>query len=117
VSKSFDGGPVGYKRPPAEHQFKKGRKPAGSGRRKGSRNYETIVSEILEQPVAVTLEGKRKMIPGKEALLRRAFADAANGDTRNIARFFALCQRLAPQLLDPDVRPIRIQMVPGDETL
>jgi hypothetical protein len=75
------------------------------------------VKEILEQPVPVTVDGKRKVMPAKEALLKKALASALNGDLRAIARFFALCESLAPQVLEPDQRTIRIQMIPGDESI
>lgn len=116
-SVSFDGGPVGYGRPPAEHQFKRGQKPPGSGRRKGARNYETIVNEILEQPVPVTVDGKKKKMPARDALLRKAFASAMNGDLAAIERLFRLYARLAPQHLEPEQRPIPVQMIPGDESI
>jgi hypothetical protein len=117
MSRSFDGGPVGYGRPPVEHQFKPGQKPAGSGRRKGSENYESMVQEVLNLRVEVTVDGKRKKMPAKKALLRKALVAAVNGDIRVINQFFAICTRLAPQSLDPDRLPIQVRMIPGDETL
>lgn len=115
-SVSFDGGPVGYKRPPAEHQFKKGNKPVGSGRKKGSKNYATLVAEVMESRVSVTIEGKRRRIPVKEALLLRATGRALgnSGTVNDVCRLFDLLARLAPnETKDPLV--VRFVPVPGDD--
>lgn len=114
---SFDGGPVGYKRPPVEHQFKPGERPKGSGRRRGSSNYDSIITQLLDSAVTVTVNGKGRTMPAKEALLRKAFASAVNGNTRDIIKFFDLVDRLAPALLRKELQPILVQMMPGDENL
>ena len=92
--KSFDGGPVGYKRPPAENQFKKGQqKPRRSGRRKGRRNTRATIEELFGETVLVKVdEQSRKMdqarVSDKICLRRslegqhtkKAFALEATGD-------------------------------------
>ena len=97
-STSFDGGPVGYKRPPAEYQFKKGQKPRGSGRRRESKNFETLIGEALASRVTVTDKGERVRMPVKQALVLKAVSQALNGNLNDIQRLFALIERLAPAL-------------------
>ena len=113
-SVSFDGGPVGYKRPPAEHQFKKGQRPPASGRKKGSKNYSTLVPDFLHSKVGVMMEGKHRKIPRKEALLLRAAMLASTGNVIDICRFFDLAERLDPNAIkDPQI--IRFQKIEGDD--
>jgi hypothetical protein len=108
---SFDGGPVGFKRPPVEHQFKKGQKPPGSGRKKGSKNSATIMTEIMESFVARTRDGKKERVSVRKALLMNAAAKALTGTVRDVERMFELENRLAPR--HPD--PIRFKLIPGDD--
>ncbi len=74
---SFDGGPVGYRRPPVEHQFKKGQKPPGSGRRRESKNIATIIEDAIESKVTVTDNGRKSRMTAKQALIKRAIARAS----------------------------------------
>jgi hypothetical protein len=119
-SVSFDGGPVGFKRPPVEHQFKKGEKPPGSGRKKGSKNYAALIAEIMESSVAGKRDGKKQRIPIKKALLLQAISQALNGTVRDVERVFALVSRLDPQLGQPSepTQPqmeVRFTKIPGDD--
>jgi hypothetical protein len=111
---SFDGGPVGYKRPPAEHQFKKGQKRTG-GRAKGQKNYSTIVHELLHSQVAVSENGIKRKVSFKQALLMRARAKALAGSVADVERFFSLLAKLAPAELEPETQVMYIQCIPGDE--
>lgn len=112
---SFDGGPVGYKRPPVEHQFKKGQKPPGSGRRRESKNYETIAGELLESRIMVIEGGKKVRMSRKEALFRRAYATAMSGRVNDVVRFFALVERLAPAQTAPEPLVMLVRNIDGDE--
>jgi hypothetical protein len=113
-SVSFDGGPVGYKRPPAEHQFKKGIKPPGSGRKKGSKNYAALITELMESRVPVTIDGKRRMIPVKRALLLRGIAGGLTGNVNDVVRVFDLVARLAPrEIVEPLV--VQFRKMAGDD--
>ncbi len=63
----------------------------------------------------VTEDGKRRTIPAKRALLLAALADALrSGDVLAVTRIFALFERLAPGLLQPEKQPILIRSIPGD---
>lgn len=106
---SFDGGPVGYKRPPVEHQFKKGQKPPGSGRRPGSKNFATAIAEVLDSKLSISENGNKTRMSGTEALIRKAFASAMRGTVHDVARFIGIIDRLAPDktTLEPQVMLIR----------
>ena len=73
---------VGYGRPPVEHQFKKGqpsrnprgRPPSGALRRSAS------VNELLNEQVTMTIDGRRKRVPYREAFIQTLKAKALQGD-------------------------------------
>ena len=112
---SFDGGPVGYKRPPVETQFKKGNKPRGGGRQRGSKNFETLIKDWLASEVAVIENGRKTRLSGKEALVRRAFARGMSGSMNDLARLIAIVERLAPSETVAEPQVITFRYVPGDE--
>lgn len=115
---SFDGGPVGFKRPPAHCQFKPGQqRPVGSGRRKEQKDLVKLVEKLLRTRVTITEDGKRKRIPYLEAMLKQGLVDALKGTIHQKIQFLELLKRLAPNLLTPELQPIVIQMVPGDDSL
>lgn len=113
-SVSFDGEPVGYKRPPVEHQFQPGQKPPGSGRKKGSKNMATIVADLMAQPMVVTDNGKKRRMPLKQALLKVAAQRAARGTLHDIVRFYDLMARLSPAEVKPEL-VVHFQKIPGDD--
>ena len=111
---SFDGGPVGYKKPPAAHQFKKGHKRSG-GRRKGKKNYDTLVEELLNSSVRVLDNGVPRKLTVREALLKRAVRLGLTGNLADIDRVHGLLARLAPAELGPGPRVVHFYPVDGDE--
>lgn len=111
---SFDGGPVGYKKPPAEHQFKKGHKRSG-GRRKGQKNYATLVEDVLKTRVPVSENGVRRKMVVPEAMLKRATSMALMGTIADIIRFFELLTKLAPGVVEPERLVVHFQPLDGDD--
>ena len=55
--------PVGYGRPPKETRFQPGKSGNPAGRRKGSRTVGAILTDIIEQKVPVTENGKTRRMP------------------------------------------------------
>jgi hypothetical protein len=88
--------PVGYGRPPAEHQFKPGQSGNRNGRpRKSTANTDRgshwgtstlAAGRVLYEEVTVTQNGKTKKIPMIEAVHRRRAADALKGGNRLLQR-------------------------------
>ena len=116
--KSFDGGPVGYGKPPAEHQFRKGgKKPEGSGRRKGSRNSRAIIEEMLSEEISINQAGKKKVITRRELLIRSGYEKAIKANSvRESLNLVNLFEKLAPESIDA-LPPIFVESIPGDEGL
>jgi len=67
---------VGPGRPPLHTRFKKGQSGNPDGRRK--KNMRALLADALDQPVFVTIDGERRQIAKREAVVHQLF-DAALG--------------------------------------
>lgn len=86
--------PNGYGKPPREHRFKSGHSGNPKGRPKGSKNFATIVAELLSRPVRVKVGGvaqDKKILPA-EAVVSIVVAKAMKGDRHAIDTFFRWAQ-------------------------
>jgi hypothetical protein len=83
-----DGGliekPVGYRHPPKQSQFAKGRSGNPNGRPKGVRNFATVIEAELNTKIPITENGKRRSISKREAVAKQLVNRAASGDTKAI---------------------------------
>jgi hypothetical protein len=73
---------IGYGKPPRSGQFQKGRSGNPKGRAKGTRNFTTVVGEVMREKVVVTKHGKRRSITAMEAVLQRLMMNALQGDAK-----------------------------------
>ena len=97
-------GKVGYGRPPKEHQFKPGQSGNPRGRRKNTKNYATIVEEILQRKLSITDRGKARIVPLIEAMLLK-FAEVALRGNHKAAAFLLKPNGAADQ---NDISPIDV---------
>jgi hypothetical protein len=78
--------PVGYKQPPVEHQFPKGKSGNPLGRPPKQERSITLrqsrrdLLNILEAPIAITIDGRRTMVSGIEAIQMRMLRLAMSGN-------------------------------------
>ena len=79
---------VGYRKPPVASQFKPGCSGNPKGRPKGSKNYNRLLFDFLDGPVAGR-KGKRTEL---EVLLRMDVDRAISGDKAALKRVFKLMQ-------------------------
>jgi hypothetical protein len=70
---------VGYKKPPKQHQFRKGESGNQGGRPKGRSHYLADLRRALNQKVVVTENGKTKRMSMYEVVVRQLLASAAKG--------------------------------------
>jgi hypothetical protein len=81
---------IGYRRPPKEHQFKKGESGNRKGRPKGERSFPALVAKALNERVMVQEGGQRKKVKKVEAAAKHLANKAASGDFRSIKLLIAL---------------------------
>jgi hypothetical protein len=114
---SFDGGPVGFGKPPVSGQFKKGEtRPARSGRKRGIRNHATIMREILQETIEITERGRKRRVTKFEAAMRQAMALALNSGS--LDAIIKLHRLVKPYLVEEeDNRLLQVESIPGDEGL
>lgn len=77
--------PVGYRKPPREHQFEPGRSGNPRGRPRKSRNLNTLLEAELDRPIIIKEHGRERRIAKREAIAKRVVANALNGDHRTLA--------------------------------
>ena len=75
---------VGYKKPPRSGQIKPGERRNPNGRPKGSRNFNSILRQLMEKPMTLTIDNTKVKVSGREAIAYRVFQKAIAGDARCI---------------------------------
>jgi hypothetical protein len=71
---------VGYRRPPKQHQFKPGQSGNPKGRPKGAPTLQEVMAKEATKHIKVKQGDKIVVVPKLEALARRVFAKALEGD-------------------------------------
>lgn len=75
---------VGYRRPPKEHQFKKGQSGNRSGRPRRPRHILTLIERELDTMVTIREAGVEIRLPKRVAIAKRLVNDAMKGSPRAI---------------------------------
>ena len=75
---------VGYRKPPREHQFKKGVSGNPRGRPRRTRNIDTLIDRELDQTITLKEAGQEIRLRKREAIVKRLVNNAMKGDTRSI---------------------------------
>lgn len=71
---------VGYRKPPKAHQFKPGQSGNPKGRRKKVyAEFRNLVAGMLDEKVPISTPKGRKMVPLREAIVRRWVYEALKG--------------------------------------
>ena len=84
---------IGYRRPPVNNQFKKGKSGNPNGRPKGSKNFLTLLEQELEQTIVVNENGKKKTISRMQAMVKRMVADALQGNLKSLLALVEIMRR------------------------
>lgn len=79
AASSYD---VGYGKPPVHSRFKPGRSGNPKGRPKGSKNFDSMVRDILDERITVNTPTGRRKIARIEALLHKMIELAGKGNLR-----------------------------------
>lgn len=75
---------IGYGKPPAQNQFKKGQSGNPKGRPRGSRNLSTIMERVLNEKVTFKVNGSPRRITKREAAVKQLANKSAGGDLKSI---------------------------------
>src|SRR3954464_4758145 len=92
---------VGRGKPPRSSQFKPGQSGNPGGRRKGSRNFKTIVLEVLDSEIELTEGGRTRRVPMIEALVLRQGQAGLPGDRRAIESLIDRYERHSSHEVEP----------------
>ena len=106
---------IGYKSPPTEKRFKKGRSGNPRGRPKESRNLCTVLSEVLNQPVTFKQSGESKQLTKGDAVIRVLMNMGSKGDRRAADAVINLIGKIE-RLVDPpeaERKNVGVMVVPG----
>jgi hypothetical protein len=91
--------PVGYRNPPVHSRFPKGRSGNPGGRKKDSRNFRTVLEEVMAREVEQP--GKNRPIPLIEALFLKLADCGLKGDRKAIDSFLDRAERHALHRNEP----------------
>src|SRR5438552_11334493 len=75
---------IGYGKPPAGRRFQKGRSgnPRGPAGPSGSKSLPALLVAALDEPVTVTINGKRRRVTKREAIVTQMVDKSASADLR-----------------------------------
>jgi hypothetical protein len=73
---------VGYRKPPDQTRFAKGRSGNPRGRSPGAKNLKTLLSEALNVCVFVSDNGGRRKITKREAIITQLVNKSASADLK-----------------------------------
>lgn len=110
----YDGPPsetrIGYKAPPKEHQFKKGRSGNPKGRPKGTQSHAKIAQKVLSETHVLSENGRKEIRTTMELVILKLRQLAFSGNNRANKLMDKLAAEYDPQ--KPKNRAGRL-VVPG----
>jgi len=86
---------VGYGKPPKKHQFKPGYSGNKKGRPKGRKNLHTIIENLMNEKIKITINGRTKKVSCIEATIRQVLLAALKGDVKAQRILFELVSKYA----------------------
>ena len=89
----YDGNEVGYKKPPKNTQFKKGKSGNPKGRPPKKDFYQAFY-DALNEEITITINGEKKTLTIKEAILKKLLFDSVNGKHSAVNNFINIMKNL-----------------------
>jgi hypothetical protein len=75
---------IGYRKPPTNTRFAKGRSGNPKGRPRGSKNFATLLRQALAERVVVNENGRRKKVTKLQAIVKQLVNRALQAEYRSI---------------------------------
>lgn len=108
---------VGYCRPPEHSRFQRGRSGNPSGRPKDSKNFKTLLRQILNEQISVQDGVNSRKVSKREAITRRLIIGALKGDSRDLNTLLRLAEQTG-EFSENDgplrVEAVRFSWIPND---
>lgn len=79
---------IGYKKPPKQHQFKKGQSGNPKGRKANEKNTMSILNQELNETVTITEGGRSQTLTKREAMLKHMVNKGVSGDLKAMLFLF-----------------------------
>jgi hypothetical protein len=86
-------GAVGYGRPPVKNRFRPGQSGNPKGRRRGAKNMNSIIREMLSKKVTIREGDKIYKVTQFEAIMRNLVIKAMKADPRAIKMMLSLMEQ------------------------
>jgi hypothetical protein len=96
---------VGYGKPPTRTQFKKGQSGNPKGRPKHSRNFKTMISDVLTAPISIREGEKQRKVTKLEGIALQLAMRALKGDNgaaQTLLKYAAQAGLVSPTEAVPD---------------
>jgi len=93
---------VGYGKPPRHSRFAKGQSGNPQGRPSGAKNFSTLLTEALNELVAIAENGARRKISRCQVIIRQLVKRAEKGDWR-AAKLVLDFQQQNERRIEPEV--------------
>jgi hypothetical protein len=92
---------VGYGKPPKHTRFKKGRSGNPKGRKRRVKTLGKLLTEVLDEKVTVTENGRKRKIPKIDAMFTQVANRAVQGDSKATQTLFRVIQSFHRHSLKP----------------
>jgi hypothetical protein len=93
---------VGYGKPPKKNQFKKGKSGNPKGRKKGVRNFATLIRLKLEQTIVVQKGGTKKRMTAQEVVVEQLIGRAMKGEPKALEQILKFNPKIKGQDLSEE---------------
>lgn len=88
---------TGFAKPPKAGQFDPGQSGNPAGKPKGARSMRTLLVELLDQPVTMSIKGVQHQVSAKQAVLNRLLMQALTGKTQDADLLVRLIKHALPE--------------------
>jgi hypothetical protein len=94
----------GSGKPPRPTQFQPGRSGNPAGRPKVGKDHASVVHNVMDTKIPITVNGRQRMVGGFEAVVLRLRQDAMNGKPQAIKQLMGLLTKF-PRPSEPAGNP------------